>query len=296
LPAQEALAETRKVEIKARKIVNTLLQSRYRSIFRGRGMEFSEVREYQYGDEVRHIDWNVTARTGKLHVKKFTEERDLLIYIVLDVSPSTSFGSLGLKKDKGALVASTLSYSAFKGNDRVGAVFFSWGVEKALKPGKSRASTYLIAREALKPRAAGGTYILPPLNYLSRVLRERALVFFISDFISPDLEGGFEKLRELARRGNDVVAIKLDDPRDYSLPEVGILEVEDPESGRQLTVDTSDSTLREEYSMRSLAREKFISSMVKRSGIDLIRISTQEDFYWPLVKFFMLREKRRRKT
>lgn len=294
--AEETLARAKRVEIRAKKMVDTLLQSSYRSVFRGRGIEFSEVREYMEGDDIRYVDWNVTARTGRLYVKEFKEERDLLVYILVDISASTSFGSSALKREKAALAATTLAYSACKGNDRVGLLLFSDKVEKVLKPTKGRGVSYKVAREMVTSGEARATSLLAPIEFISRVLKERAVIFFISDLIAGDLEACAKKLKELERRGNDVIAIKLEDPRDYSLQEVGLMGLEDPESGEQITIDTTDRKLREEYSRLALEREKHISRLFRGGNVDLLRVSTSEDLFKPLVKFFRLREKRRRRA
>ncbi len=293
MKAEDALSRVRRVEVKAKKIVDTLLQSSYRSIFRGRGLEFSEVREYRYGDDIRYIDWNVTARTGKIHVKEFIEERDLLLYLLLDTSASTSFGTIDLKRKKAVLLTATLAYSAFRGNDRVALVLFSSRVEKSLRPGKGRGQVYRVVREAVNSGEGKGTSLVPAIDFTSRVLRERGIIFLISDLISRDLEEAVKRLRELKVRGNDIIVIKLEDPRDYSIPDVGYMELEDPETGEHLIIDTSDERLREEYSKLALQRETYISELFRKSGIDLIRVSTEEDIFKPLIKFFQLREKRR---
>ncbi len=289
----EIISKVRRIEVIAKRAVDTLLQSSYRSVFRGKGLEFSEVREYQYGDDIRYIDWKVSARTGKLHVKEFVEERDLLIYIIFDISASTTTGSSSIRREVGYLIAASLAFSAFRSGDRVGMILFSDSVERVIKPAKSRAQIYRLIRELVISPELKATALSPPLRFLARVLRERAIIFIISDLIAEDLKEAVAWMKRLKLRGNDIVVLKLEDPRDYTLPDVGYVEVEDPESGEHLIIDTSDKKLREAYAKISFEENSRKIEMLSRNGIDVIRVSTAEDFFLPLIRFFQLRERRR---
>ncbi len=292
---KEVLRKVREVEIRTRRIVDTFLASRYRSVFRGRGIEFAEVREYQYGDDVRYIDWKVTARLGKPYVKQFVEERDLLVVAVVDVSASCDFGtSASTTRDRGIEVAATLAYSAFKHGDRFALLLVSDRVERYLPPRKGRAQVYRTVRELLyaEPESRR-TRLSSGLEFLSRVLKERAIVFVISDFFDSSLEEAVRQMRRLSARGCDVVAVKLSDERNYILPDVGLVEVLDPESGERLVVNTSREEFRKAYFREALDERLRLERLLRGAGVELIEIDSSQDVLKPLLRFFVKRIGRR---
>jgi uncharacterized protein (DUF58 family) len=292
---KEVLKRVREVEIRTRRIVDTFLASRYRSVFRGRGVEFAEVREYQYGDDVRYIDWKVTARLAKPFVKQFVEERDLLVVALVDVSASCDFGtSAGTMRERGIEVAAILAYSAFKHGDRFALLLVSDRVEHFLKPRKGRAQVYRAVRELLCAEPEGRrTRLSSGLEFLNRVLKERAIVFVISDFFDPSLEEAVKQMRRLSARGCDVVAVKLSDERNYILPDVGLVEVLDPESGRRLVVNTSREEVRRAYFTEALEQRLHLERLLRSAGVELIEIDSSQDVLKPLLRFFVKRIGRR---
>ncbi len=292
---REILRRIREIEIKTRRIVDTFLASRYRSTFRGRGIEFAEVREYQYGDDVRYIDWRVTARFGKPYVKQFVEERDLLVVVVFDVSASCEFGtSAATMRERGIEVAATLAYSAFKHGDRFALLLVSDRVESYLPPRKGRGQVYRVVRELIyaNPRSRA-TRISAGLEFLHRVLNERAIIFVISDFFDPSLEEAAKHMRRLSAKGCDVVAVKLSDERNYILPDVGLVEVLDPESGDRLVVNTSRKEIRKAYFREALDERLRLEEMFRSAGVELVEIDTSQDVLKPLLRFFVKRIRRR---
>ena len=287
---KKILQKVRRIEIKTRGLVNDLFGGEYHSIFKGRGMTFSEVREYNPGDDIRLIDWNVTARTGSPFVKVFEEERELTVFLVVDISASGEFGSGSqLKRDYGAEVASVLGFSAIKNNDKVGLILFSDRVEKYIIPKKGKSHVLRVIRELLYTAPKGSkTSIKVALDYLLKVAKRKCVVFLISDF----LDEGYLRSLKIANKKHDLITIQLLDPVELELPDMGLLKVEDPETGETLWIDTSS-----QKSMKQLRKEIGIKQSnfrkeIKKSGIDLISISTDEDFVDPLMSFFKSRENR----
>ncbi len=287
---KKILQKVRRIEIKTRGLVNDLFGGEYHSIFKGRGMTFSEVREYNPGDDIRLIDWNVTARTGSPFVKVFEEERELTVFLVVDISASGEFGSGSqLKRDYGAEVASVLGFSAIKNNDKVGLILFSDRVEKYIIPKKGKSHVLRVIRELLYTVPKGSkTSIKVALDYLLKVAKRKCVVFLISDF----LDDSYLRSLKIANKKHDLITIQLLDPAELELPDMGLLKVEDPETGETLWIDTSS-----QKSMKQLRKEIGIKQSnfrkeIKKSGIDLISISTDEDFVDPLMSFFKSRENR----
>ena len=287
---KKILQKVRRIEIKTRGLVNDLFGGEYHSIFKGRGMTFSEVREYNPGDDIRLIDWNVTARTGSPFVKVFEEERELTVFLVVDISASGEFGSGSqLKRDYGAEVASVLGFSAIKNNDKVGLILFSDDVEKYVVPKKGKSHVLRVIRELLYTVPKGSkTSIKVALDYLLKVAKRKCVVFLISDF----LDDSYLRSLKIANKKHDLITIQLLDPVELELPDMGLLKVEDPETGETFWIDTSS-----QKSMKQLRKEIGIKQSnfrkeIKKSGIDLISISTDEDFVDPLMSFFKSRENR----
>jgi uncharacterized protein (DUF58 family) len=287
---KEVLQKIQKIHIRTSYLVNDMFAGEYESAFRGRGMEFEEVREYTPGDDIRDIDWNVTARMGHPFIKLYREERELTIMLLVDVSSSGLFGTVTqLKNELAAELASVLAFAAIKSNDKVGLVIFSDHVEKYIPPKKGRSHVWRVIKEVLEhqPRSTG-TDIGAALNYLSTVCRRRAVVFLISDFIAR----GYEAALRVTNKKHDVIAINITDPRERELPGVGMVALEDAESGETLLVDTTDEQVRKAY--RLLAEEKFQQrlSTFKAAHIDYLDIRTDTPYIDTMLKFFRMREKR----
>jgi len=287
---KEILQKIQKIHIRTSYLVNDMFAGEYESAFRGRGMEFEEVREYTPGDDIRDIDWNVTARMGHPYIKLYREERELTIMLLVDVSSSGLFGTVTqLKNELAAELASVLAFAAIKSNDKVGLVIFSDHVEKYIPPKKGRSHVWRVIKEVLEhqPRSTG-TDIGAALNYLNTVCRRRAVVFLISDFIAR----GYETALRVTNKKHDVIAINITDPRERELPGVGMVALEDAETGETLLVDTTDEQVRKAY--RLLAEEKFEQrlSTFKAAHIDYIDIRTDTPYIDTLLKFFRMREKR----
>jgi len=288
--ASDILKKIRHLELRTRALVETAFAGQYRSVFKGRGMNFEEVRPYQAGDEVRTIDWNVTARTGEPFVKKFTEERELTVMLVVDVSASGDFGSVRLsKRELAAEVASLLAFSAIRNNDKVGLILFSDHVELFIPPKKGRSHTLRLIREILFFQPNGrGTQPALALDYLNRIVTRRAVVFLISDFQTPDFS---QQLSVTARR-HDLIAIPVIDPREEDLPDVGIVTLEDAETGEQIEVNTSSSAVRAAYLHLVEKRRAELLRTLRSRRIDTISLRTNEDYLPALRNFFRTRERR----
>ena len=287
---KEILRQIKRIEIRSGKLVNEIFAGQYSSVFKGRGMEFSEVREYTPGDDIRSIDWNVTARYGKPFVKKFVEERELTVIFLVDVSASQSFGTRDkFKSELAAELASVLAFSAIKNNDRVGMIMFSDKIEKVIRPKKGKNHTLRMIREILffKPRGKG-TDISQALHYLNDVWRRKAVVFVISDFNDKD----FEKSIKITSKKHDVVAIQISDPREKEMPEIGLMEVEDAETGKTEVIDTSDAVFAREFKRKAAEKEERIKTIFNKASVDSIILSTGKPYIVPLVQFFKLRERR----
>jgi len=287
---RELIRKVRRIEIRTRRLVDESLAGSYHSMFRGRGMEFAEVREYSLGDDVRTIDWNVSARMGHPFVKKFTEERELTVMLLVDVSGSKSFGTGATSKmELAAEIAALLGFSAIRNNDRVGLLLFSDQVERFLPPRKGREHGLRVVREVLAVEPEGiGTDIAAALEYLQHVVRKRAVVFLISDFQDRDYE---RTLRVVARK-HDVVGVSIADPREDTLPPSGLISVVDPETGEVGVIDSGSAAARRAYIQYA---ERFRLEMrdgLRRAAVDLLEISTGEPYEGPLVRFFHERARR----
>jgi len=287
---KEILKKIQKIHIRTSYLVNDMFAGEYESAFRGRGMEFEEVRAYMPGDDIRDIDWNVTARMGHPYIKLYREERELTIMLLVDVSSSGLFGTVKqLKNELAAELASVLAFAAIKSNDKVGLVIFSDHVERYIPPKKGRSHVWRVIKEVLEhqPRSTG-TDIGAALNYLNTVFRRRAVVFLISDFIAH----GYETALRITNKKHDVIAINITDPLERELPGVGMVALEDAETNETLLIDTTDEQLRKAY--RVLAEEKFQQrlSTFKAAHIDYLDIRTDTPYIDTLLKFFRMREKR----
>ena len=288
---RETLKKIRRIEIRTRRSVNDVFAGRYHSVFKGQGMEFQEVREYVAGDDIRAIDWNVTARTGAPHVKKFTEERELTVMLLVDVSASNRFGSTAqLKRDLAAEIAAVLAFSAIANHDRVGLILFSDRVEKHVPPAKGATHVLRVVSEILNAKPASPkTDLEPALRYLNQVVRRRSVAFLISDFIAPSCE---HLLRVTARR-HDLVSLVIGDKRESALPAVGLVDFEDAETGRRIVVDTSHAPTRRTLLARQTERRQTLLRQLSRARSDAIELHAGERYDRELVRFFRTREKRR---
>jgi len=286
----EILRKVRALEIKTKGLVQTVFAGDYHSVFKGRGMNFEDVREYQPGDEIRAIDWNVTARLGTAFVKKFTEERELTVVLVVDVSASGNFGSVSQsKRELAAEVACLLAFSAIRNNDKVGLLLFSDRVELFIPPKQGRSHTLRIIREILFFEPAGrGTAPALALDYLNKVVTRRAVVFFVSDFQT----GDFSRELSVSGRRHDFIAVHVQDQREEMLPNVGIITLEDAETGEQIEINTADRSTRARFSALAETRRAELNRTLRRNGIDAISLRTGEDYLPALRSFFKQRERR----
>jgi uncharacterized protein (DUF58 family) len=288
---KEMLRRIKKIEIKTNQLVEGLIAGNYHSVFKGRGIEFSEVREYVPGDDIRTIDWKVTARFNSPFVKEFIEERDLDIYIVFDCSASNEFGFRKSKKEVGVEIAASIMFSAIRNNDNIGLCLFTDHVEKFFKPRKGKKFVLRLLRELIyyQPKNPK-TDLNKSLIYLNRILKKRGIIFIISDFLS----GDFEKPLKYLKNKHDIILIKLSDIREKEIPDVGYILLEDEETGEQILVNSSDIDFREIYNKKVKEKNKKLFDRMKKLGIDIIQVNTEEPFYIPLVKFFNMRKKRLR--
>lgn len=288
--SSDVLRQVRLIELRTRRLVNSLFSGEYRSIFKGQGMEFAEVREYQPGDEVRSIDWNVTARMRRPFVKRYIEERELTIMLLVDLSGSGQFGTVQrFKAELSTELAAVLTMSAVRNNDRVGALLFSDRVEHFVPPGKGRRHALRILRDIMVHRPVGrGTDIGGALDFLRQLLSQHAIVFVLSDLVDDDLE---RPLKLLAQR-HDVVVARVEDPSELELPDIGVAVFTDPESGEQVTVDTSDPAVRRAYATAVSSRQAATRTLLRRLAIDEIPITTRTGYIEPLMRFFRVRERR----
>jgi len=286
---QQVLRKVRKIEIKTKRLVEGLLQGAYHSIFKGRGIEFSEVREYVPGDDVRTIDWNVTARLNSPYVKEFIEERDLTVMILFDISGSNEFGSEKEKKEAATELAASLMFAAMRNNDKSGLVLFTDAVERFIPPRKGKRHTLHLIREMItySPQSKL-TDLAKALEFTSKVIKKRSIIFIISDFMSE----GYEKQLKMLRNRHDCIAVNMSDLREHDIPDIGYIQLEDEETGEQVLVDTSDPEFRENYSRIINEHESSIKKSFKRLRIDAINIRSHEPFEVPLKKFFAMRTKR----
>ncbi|MCH8149852.1 MAG: DUF58 domain-containing protein [Planctomycetes bacterium] len=290
---KELLKKVRQIQIRTLRTVNDVLAGQYHSAFRGRGMEFEEVCPYQYGDDVRLIDWNVSARYGEPFIKKFREERELTVMLVVDVSPSGLFGSeQQFKLDVATELCAVLAFSAIRSNDKVGLILFADTVELYIPAKKGTKHVLRIIRELLYHQPQGsGTDISEALSFLNRVTRRKAVCFLVSDFLA--LESEYEPALRIARRRHDLIPIVVTDPREMTLPNVGLIELEDPETGEAALIDTTSRSLRERYANRMRAQREERETMFRRMDTSTIDIRTDRSYVEPLVRFFHQRERRR---
>ena len=285
----------RELEISTRRMVDDTMAGAYHSVFKGRGMDFDEVREYNPGDEVRTIDWNVTARAGRAFVKKFTEERELTIFLVVDISASGNFGSGTLaKRDLAAEVASVLAFSAIRNSDKVGLILYTDRVERYLPPKKGRRHVLRVVRDILYHEPQGvGTDTVKTLDVVNHVLHRRAIVFLISDFVTGgDPAVARADLRRVARQTNrrhDLIAIHIEDPREKELPNVGIIALEDAETGEIIELDTARAAVRKRFSEISAERAQRLKSDLRAEGVDIVQLRTDMPYIPPLQRFFKSR-------
>ena len=290
---KEVLKKVRQIEIRTNREVTDVLGGQYHSVFKGHGMEFEEVREYLPGDEVRSIDWNVTARFGHPYIKKFKEERELTVMLIVDVSASGQFGSVRQTKNElAAELAAVLAFSAIRNNDKVGLIMFTDQIEKYVPPKKGRSHVLRVIREILAFQPKGrGTNLKAALDYLNHVQSRRAVTFVLSDFQVPDEETVRKKLRVASKR-HDVVALSLRDPREEELPAVGLVELRDAETDERALVDTFDRKVREEFALKSRLRLEALRRMLRSASVDHVEIRCETDYMLPLIKFFKMRERR----
>lgn len=287
---KEILKKIRRIELRTRRLVNSMFAGQYHSVFKGRGMNFEEVREYAPGDEIRSIDWNVTARMNAPYIKKYTEERELTVMLLVDVSASGVFGSVELsKRELAAEVASILAFSAINNNDKVGLILFTDRIELFIPPKKGRLHTLRLIREMLYFEPEGrGTDLAGALDYLNLVVSRRSVVFMISDFLAPD----FTKALTVTSKRHDLVAMPVIDKGESELPNVGIVTLEDAETGAQIDVDTSSKAVR--LALRDIYANRLadLEYLLRSRRVDIVRLSTSEDYLIQLRNFFELRERR----
>ena len=283
----ELLKKVRSIEIKTRGLSRNIFAGEYHSAFKGRGITFSEVREYQPGDDVRSIDWKVTARFNQPYIKIFQEERELTLMLMVDVSGSESFGSKNwFKREMITEIAAVLAFSAIQNNDKIGVIFFSDKIEKFIPPRKGKMHVLQIIRELLdfKPEHKG-TNIGEALRYFSNVIRKRSTAFLISDFIGNEYEN---PMKSVANR-HDLIAIQVSDPREAELPSIGLIRVKDAESGQEKWVDTSSKKIRNHYKAAWLKKRGELEQFLKKAGIDFISLNTDRDYVIPMMNFFKSR-------
>jgi len=297
---RDILDQVRRVEIRTHRLVNDMLAGRYHSAFKGRGMDFDEVREYASGDEIRNIDWKVSARTGKLFVKQYREERELTILLLIDISASGLFGSAGRsKREYMAELGSVLAFSAVGNNDKVGLVLFTDTIELFIPPAKGRRHILRVIREILffQPQH-DRTDLTQALDFTNQVIRRQAVVFLISDFCLPgafdDALAALEPKLKLTHRRHDLIAISVTDPRENQLPNVGRIIVEDAETGEQVLINTGRASVRNRFADMARARQQALGRAIRRAGIDFLPLHADRSYLKALMQFFSLRERRRR--
>jgi len=281
---KELLKKVRKIEIKTRGLSKHIFAGEYHSAFKGRGMSFSEVREYQYGDDVRNIDWNVTARYDKAYIKTYEEERELTVMLLIDISASENFGTKEqFKKDLITELAAVISFSAIQNNDKVGVIFFTDKIEKFIPPQKGKKHILRIIRELIDfiPENKG-TDISLALQYFTNVVKKRSTAFLISDFFDTD----FEKALQIAGHKHDLIALQIYDYNEYILPNIGLIKMEDAETGKERYVDTAIKSVRENFTKERQEYFQSVKRIFDKTGIDNVKIKTDEDYIKPLLKLF----------
>jgi len=290
METSELLKKVRKIEIKTKGLSNQIFSGHYHSVFKGKGMAFSEVREYQFGDDIRSIDWNVTARFNSPFVKIFEEERELTIILLVDVSGSNDFGTKKqLKKELITELAAVLAFSAIQNNDKVGVIFFSDKIEKFISPKKGRSHILRIIRELLDFKAESNlTKIEEGLKYFTHVINKRCTAFIFSDF----MDKGFENALRIANRKHDLIAVRIFDNRETSLPPIGLIKVKDAETGKMSWLDSSSKKVREDYSKQWMEKDKQLNDIFIKAGVDIVNINTADDYIKPLINLFKKRESR----
>lgn len=287
METNDLLKKVRKIEIKTRGLSQNIFAGEYHTAFKGRGMTFAEVRDYQYGDDVRAIDWNVTARFGRPYIKIFEEERELTVILLVDVSGSLEFGTTNqYKKDIITEVAATLAFSTIQNNDKVGAIFFSDQVEKFIPPKKGKKHVLHIIRELLvfKPES-NKTDIAGALKYFTNAIKKRSTAFIISDF----MDSGFERTLSIANNKHDIAALQVYDIREAEIPNVGMIKIKDAETSERIWIDTSDKRLRTAYKHQWNERQLQLQKIFKQSGVDSVSMSTSDDYVRAMMKLFKLR-------
>jgi uncharacterized protein (DUF58 family) len=291
METSEIFKKVRKIEIKTRGLSNHIFSGQYHSVFKGRGMAFSEVREYQYGDDIRNIDWNVTARFNHPYIKIFDEERELTVMLLIDVSGSNQFGTQkNMKQSQITEIAAVLAFSAIQNNDKVGVIFFSNTIEKFIPPKKGTSHILRIIRELIDfvPRNAE-TDITGALRYFTNVIKKRCTAFLLSDFLST----GFDDAMKIGNKKHDLIAVNIYDLRETELPDIGLIRVRNAETGLRMWVDSSDKKVREAYRKWHLRHSAYLNEVAVKSGVDLVRIRTDEDYVKPLIGLFKRRSARK---
>ena len=287
---RELAKKIRYIQIYTNRAVNNVLAGEYESVFKGRGMEFDEVREYMPGDEIRTIDWNVTAKTGKPHVKRYVEERELTVMFLVDLSASGSFGSVAKSKNEvAAELCALLAFSAIKNNDKVGLIVFTDTIEMYIPPKKGQIHALRLIRELLyfQPKQVN-TSIQIGLDYLGRISHKKSVVFLISDF----LEGGYEQAMRITAKRHDLIAISVADRRELVMPNVGLIELEDAETGEVVVIDTGSAKVRRDYQRRNADESNELSRQFSSMGVDQIEVRTDQDYLKNIIRFFTTREGR----
>lgn len=287
METKELLKKVRKIEIKSRGLSAQLFSGQYHSAFKGRGMSFSEVREYQVGDDVRTIDWNVTARLNHPYVKVYEEERELTIMLMVDVSGSQEFGThVSFKQDISTEVCAVIAFSALQNNDKIGIIFFSNQIEKYIPPKKGRSHVLRIIRELIDFKPASRlSDIKEPLRFLTQVIKKRCTAFLLSDFIT----AGYEDVLKIANRKHDLVALRVKDPREDSLPECGLVHLLDSETGEMIWIDTSDRSMRKGYEAQAKMQDERIRLAFSKAGVDAATLYTNKSYIQPLSNLFKRR-------
>lgn len=288
--SKDILKKIQHIQIHTRRLVNEAFVGEYHSVFKGRGMEFEEVREYQPGDEIRTIDWNVTARMGRPFIKRFVEERELTVMLIVDVSASGNFGSVKhLKNEVATEICSMITLSAVKNNDKVGLIMFTDKIEKFIPPKKGTKHVLRVIRELMCSNPTGkGTDVSIALEYLNKICSRRSISFIVSDFITRD----YEHALRIANKKHDVIAVTITDPREQELPNVGLIELRDAESDELVLVDTANPLARKEFNALYNRQKQERSRLFRSMGVDEIIINTNKNYVEPIIRFFRMREKR----
>jgi len=290
MDANEIFKKVRKIEIKTRGLSNQIFSGQYHSIFKGRGMAFSEVREYQYGDDIRNIDWNVTARFNHPFIKIYEEERELTVMLLIDVSGSNVFGTKNaLKEEIITEIAAVIAFSAIQNNDKVGVIFFSNIIEKFIPPKKGTSHILRIIRELVDFKTVNqGTSIAESLRFLTNAIKKKCTAFVLSDFV----DRNFEEAIQIANNKHDVIAIRVYDPRETEIPDIGLTKFKDAETGKTLWIDTSSKAIRNQYKAWYQENERFLKRIFLKNGIDAASIRTDQDYVKQLIGLFKKREAR----